>query len=201
MEILFLARHAAAGSNRDGLASCSIPGTGLTPEGEEQAQALAEALSGEEIALGISSELRRTRETLALALAGREVPTVVIPEIDEIHFGSFDGGLLAEYRAWAAAHAPDLPAPGEGESRAQAAGRFARGLRRVLERPESTILLVGHALCIRYFLDAAEGLVPAPLMVPLEHAVPFRLTAADVARAAALLEEWSLDPVFRPLPV
>jgi probable phosphoglycerate mutase len=201
METLLLARHAAAGSNRDGLASCSVPGPGLTPDGVEQARALAESLAAEEIALGVTSELRRTQETLELALAEREVATVVIPELDEIDFGSFDGGLLANYRAWAAAHAPDLPAPGGGESRAQAAARFAHGLRRVLECPEPTILLVGHALCVRYFLDAAEGLVPAPLMVPLDHAALHRLTATEAAAAAELLEEWSRAPEFRPLPV
>lgn len=201
MERLFLARHAAAGSNRDGLASCSIPGPGLTPEGVEQARALGESLAAEDLALGVASELRRTQETLELALSGRDVPTLVVPDLDEIHFGSFDGGLLADYRAWAAAHPPDLPAPGGGESRAQAAARFARGLRRVLERPEPTILLVGHALCIRYFLDAAERLVPAPLMVPLDHATAYRLTGAEAAEAAGLLEEWAREPAFRPLPV
>lgn len=201
METLFLARHAAAGSNRDGLASCAIPGAGLTPDGIEQARALGAALAGEELALGVASELRRAQETLELALGSRDVTTIVIPELDEIHFGSFDGGLLAEYRAWAAAHAPELPAPGGGESRAQAAARFARGLRRILERPEPAILLVGHALCLRYFLDGAEGLVPAPLMTPIEHAVPFRLTAAEALAAADLLEDWSRAPSFRPLPV
>lgn len=201
METLFLARHAAAGSNRDGLASCSVPGPGLTPEGIEQARALGEALAGEDIALGVTSELRRTQETLELALAGRDLPTLVLPELDEIHFGSFDGGLLADYRAWAAAHPPDLPAPGGGESRAQAAARFAGGLRRVLARPEPTALLVGHALCIRYFLDAAENLVPAPLMVPLEHATAYPMTAAEATAAADLLEEWARAPAFRPLPV
>jgi 2,3-bisphosphoglycerate-dependent phosphoglycerate mutase len=201
VETLYLARHAAAGSNRDGLASCSIPGLGLTPEGLAQARALGDSLAGEEISLGVASELRRTQETIGIALEGRDVTTLVIPELDEIHFGSFDGGPLAEYRAWAAAHAPDLRAPGDGESRAQAAVRFARGLRRVLERPEPTILLVGHALCIRYFLDGAEGLVPAPLMVPIDHASAHRLTAAEAVAAAELLEEWSRAPEFRPLPV
>ena len=33
------------------------------------------------------------------------------PELDEIHFGSFDGGPLDDYRAWAAAHPPDEPPP------------------------------------------------------------------------------------------
>ena len=47
-------------------------------------------------------------------------------------------------------------------------------------------------------LDAVAGLVPAALMAsPVEHAVPYQLDADDLARAAALLEEWSAAPRFR----
>lgn len=201
MTTLFLARHAAAGSNRDGLAWSSIPGEGLTPEGVEQARRLGAELADEEIDLGVATDLLRTQETLELALEGRHVPRLVVSELNEIDFGEFDGGPLADYRAWAGSHEPMVEAPGRGESRAAAAARFAAGLRLVLELPEANVLLVGHALCIRYFLDAARGLVPAPLMVPLEHAVAYRLTAAEARAAALLLEEWSRAPRFRPLSV
>jgi probable phosphoglycerate mutase len=194
---LLLVRHAFAGSNRDGLASCEIPGEGLTAEGIEQARALAVALEPEEIAVAMTSRLARTQETLALALDSRELPVVVSPELDEIHFGDFDGGLLDTYRAWAEAHSPDDPPPGGGESRAQAAERFARGLRLVLARPEQHVLVVGHALAIRYVVDAAAGLAPAARMSPIEHAFPYRLGRDDVERAATLLEGWSRAPQFR----
>ena len=197
MDTLLLVRHAFAGSNRDGNASCAVPGEGLTPEGIEQARSLVGALSAEEIAVAVTSRLARTQETLALALDGREVPVVVVPELDEIDFGSFTEGPLDTYRAWAAAHPPDRRAQGGGESRADAAARFARGLRVVLARDEPTILHVGHALALRYVLDAAEGLPPAAVMTPVEHAFPYRLGCADVERAAALLEAWSRTPRFR----
>jgi hypothetical protein len=57
--------------------------------------------------------------------------------------------------------------------------------------------VVGHALAIRYVIDAAEGRVPAPRMTPIEHAFPYRLSRADVERAASFLEEWSEAPRFR----
>ncbi len=117
--------------------------------------------------------------------------------MNEIHFGSFDGGLLERYREWAGAEAPDIAAPGGGESRASAAARYSRGLRTLLARPEGVVLFVGHALVVRYLLDAAEGLVPAARMAPVEHAAPHRLSAREVADAAALLEEWSASPGFR----
>jgi broad specificity phosphatase PhoE len=95
METLLLTRHAFAVSNRDGgLASSTPPGEGLTPEGVEQGRALARELEGERIDLGASTELRRTRETLELALAGRAIPRIVVPELNEIAFGRFDGGAL-----------------------------------------------------------------------------------------------------------
>jgi broad specificity phosphatase PhoE len=194
---LLLVRHGFAGSNRDDVASSTIPGEGLTREGVEQARTLARELAAKEIDVAMTSRLARTQETLTLALDGRGVPVVIAEELDEIHFGSFDGGPLDTYRAWAASHPPDEPPPGGGESRAQAAARFASGLRLVLARPETHVLVVGHALAIRYLIDAAEGRVPAARMAPIEHAFPYLLDRADADRAAAFLEEWSVAPRFR----
>ena len=201
METLFLARHALAGSNRDGLASCTTPGPELTREGVAQARALGASLAGEEIALGVASELRRTQETLEIALEGLAVPRLVVPELDEIRYGSFDGGLLDDYRVWARSEPPTVRAPGGGESRADAAARYARGLGLVLERSEPVALLVGHALAVRYILDAARGLVPAPLITPVEHARAYELSASEARAAAELLDEWSRSPAFRAPPV
>ena len=197
METLVLARHALAGSNRDGLASCTVPGHGLTEEGVEQARALGLGLADVDIALAATTELARAQETLRLALEGRDVPTLIVPELNEIHFGSFDGGSLDTYRAWAAAQSPSERAPGGGESRADVAARFARGLRALLALDGGTVLFVGHALALRYVLDAAGGLVPAALMRPVAHAHPHRLDREDVEGAAGLLERWSLAPRFR----
>jgi broad specificity phosphatase PhoE len=197
VERLILARHALAGSNRDGLASCAVPGEGLTPEGVEQARALRDVLASESVSIGVTSELARTRETLALVLEGRDVPTLTLSELNEIDFGSFADGPLDLYRAWAASHPPGEPAPGGGDSRASAAARFARGLRAVLALSEPRVVVVWHALAIRYSLDAAQGLVPAPLITPVQHAVPHHLERADVERATDVLEEWSREPRFR----
>jgi broad specificity phosphatase PhoE len=197
VETLVLVRHALAGSNRDGLASCSPPGEGLTPEGREQAIALRSALREYDLDLAVATDFARTLETLELALDGREVPRLVVPDLNEIHFGHYDGGPLEEYRAWAAAEPPSTLAPGGGESRATAAARFARGVRRLLELPESTVLVVAHALVIRYVVDAASGLVPAARMAPVEHARPYPLSVDAVEEAARVLEEWSRAPRFR----
>jgi probable phosphoglycerate mutase len=201
VETLLLARHAFAVSNLDGgTASCTPPGDGLVPEGVEQARRLAAALAAEDVGLGVATELRRTQETLALALEGRDVSRIFVPELNEIGFGRFDGGPLADYRAWAWSEPAELPAPGGGESRAAAAARYGRGLRLLLARPERVVVAVGHALSIRYVLDAANGLVPAARMVPVPHAETHRLTDDEVLRAAVLLESWSRAPRFRHPP-
>jgi broad specificity phosphatase PhoE len=194
---LILVRHALAASNRDGLASSDPPGDSLTAEGREQAMRLQELLAEETIDLGVSTGYARTLETLDLALGGRDVPRLVLPELGEIGFGEYGGGLLEAYRTWAAAESPTAPAPGGGESRADVAARFARGARMVLERPEERVLVVTHALALRYLFDAADGLAPAARMAGIEHAAPYRLSAPEVEEAATLLEEWSRAPVFR----
>jgi broad specificity phosphatase PhoE len=197
VERLLLARHALASSNRDGVASCAIPGPGLTAEGVEQAARLGEALASEPIALGVATSMRRTQETLERALTGRGVECVIVPELDEIRYGSFDGGLLDDYRVWARSEPPTVRAPGGGESRADVAARYARGFRSVLERPDPVVLLVGHALALRYLLDAARGLVPAPLITPVEHATAYELSVGEARGAVDLLEAWSGSPAFR----
>jgi len=88
----------------------------LTAEGIEQAQRLGERLEADEISLGVASSLARTQETLALAVAGRSVSQLVVPELNEIDFGAFADGPLRTYRAWAAAHPPYEAAPGGGDA-------------------------------------------------------------------------------------
>ena len=74
-----------------------------------------------------------------------------------------------------------------------------RGFRRVLERPERTILVVAHGLPLRYTLLALEDLDPTPIVEQVPLAEPFRLTRAELERATARLERWSHSPVWARL--
>ena len=197
MRTLILARHGEAESNAAGIVDGIPPGLGLTATGREQAAALGEALRSAEVDLGVASELVRTQETLAIALAGRDVPTIVLPELDEIRFGAFDRGPLAAYREWAWSEEPDVRPPGDGESRAEVAARVADGLDVLLGRPERVILLVGHALPVRYVIDAADGRFPAARIDQVGHAVLHRLGADAVDEAAETLRSWAEEPEFR----
>ena len=72
-----------------------------------------------------------------------------------------------------------------------------RFLERLLERPETAVLAVSHALPVRYVLDAAAGRVPRRRVEPVAHVVPLVLSSDEVARAAAILAGWSRAPRFR----
>jgi len=197
---LILARHAHAESNAGELVSSTPPGAGLSEDGWKEGHQLHLLVASDPIDVGFSSRLLRTRQTLDLALAGRGVPQVVEPLLDEIGFGSFDGGSLAAYRQWAWKHEPDARCPGGGESRTAAALRFARALGVLLARPEETLLVVSHALPIRYVLDASDGTFPAARLEHVPHATPFRLGHEAVRLAAETLGAWAEAPRFSDTP-
>src|SRR5919201_4517715 len=155
VEMAILARHGeselsvAGRTNGDPMLAC-----GLTEAGRVQARRLGAVLAREPLELCVVSEFQRARETADLALEGRDVPRLVVPELNDIRFGEFEGLALSDYRAWARAHGPEVPAPGGGESRAETVRRYVRGYRIRLSRPKRTMLVVVHGLPVRYVLDA-----------------------------------------------
>ena len=173
-----------------------VEGGGLTERGREQARALGLLLADDEFDLCAVTEFARTRETADLALAGRDVPRLLVPELNDIRFGRFEGLSLDEYRVWAWSAPPDEVCPGGGESRADAARRFAAGYRTLLGRPEANVLVVTHALPIRYVLSALLERDPSAIVEPVEECEPNRFSAAQLGRAVARLEAWAAAPVF-----
>src|SRR5919202_1390689 len=196
METVVLARHGESELSAARLVSGDpAEPRGLTEIGREQARRLGERLAGEPIDLCVTSEFVRVRQTADLALAGREVPRLGVGELNDVRFGEFEGRPFEDYRAWARERDPTEEPPG-GESRAEVAARYVRGFRRVLERPERTILVVAHGLPLRYTLLALEDLDPTPIVEQVPLAEPYRLTRAELERATARLERWSESPVW-----
>src|SRR5258707_13615641 len=155
LETVILARHGESTYSVDGLVNgdpaVHIP---LTEQGRAEARALGEALRGRELDLCVTSDFERAEETADLALAGRDVPRLVVPELGDIRMGSYEGKTLEEYRAWAHHSPPGLEGPGGGESRVEALTRFLKGFALVAARLEQTVLVVSHGLPIRYVLLA-----------------------------------------------
>jgi broad specificity phosphatase PhoE len=197
VDTVVLARHAEStfaltGTCNGEPSACG----GLTDRGREQARALGVLLADDPLELVAVSEFRRAQETADIALAGRHIVRLVLPELNDIRFGRFEGAPLADYRVWAHAAGPGEACPGGGESRAEAASRFAAGYRRLLERSESVVLVVAHALPIRYVLGALIERDPAAVVEPVPYAEPNRITAAQLERAVDRLERWSRAPAW-----
>jgi len=197
MDEVILARHgeselSVVGTvNGDPAVACA-----LTPTGREQARKLGDLLADTELDVCVTSEFERVRETADLALAGRDVPRLVLAELNDIRFGRFEGGSLAGYRVWAAANDPTVEAPGGGESRAATIARYAGAYRAILARPERTILVIAHGLPIRYVLNALDHRPPEPLVDQVPYAERFRLSRGELEVAVTLLENWGRRPVW-----
>jgi 2,3-bisphosphoglycerate-dependent phosphoglycerate mutase len=193
---LLLARHGESEYSAKQLVN-GEPGVScpLTEAGREQARALGRILAEEQIDLCAVTEFERVRETAQLALAGRDVPSVVVPELNDPRYGEFEGGSLSVYLEWIVGRGP-LEAPPGGEHRAELVGRYAAGFRALLDRPEGTVLLVGHSLPIAYLRDAASGSPPRSRMDQVEYATVLRLERGELERALDVLEAWIASPAF-----
>ncbi len=144
----------------------------------------------------VTTEFERTRQTADVALGGRDVPRVVVPELNDPLYGDYEGGALEHYRAWAdGAVSSDQP-PGGGEARRHIVERYVRGFRRVLSWTEASALVVAHSLPIAYVLAALDGAAPAPRVPLVRHAHPHRLRADELEGAVAVLESWCASPTW-----
>jgi broad specificity phosphatase PhoE len=133
----------------------SVP-VALTEKGRQEARLLGQQIAHVPIELCVHTRFSRTRETAEVALEGRGVPFEVEPLLDDIDVGELEGLTLEEYRAWKRAHTRSDPFPG-GESLDDAARRYAQAYRKLLERPETSILIVTHEIPLRYAINAADG--------------------------------------------
>ena len=196
MKLLLVARHGESEYSAKQLVN-GDPGVScpLTEAGRLQARALGRILADEQIDLCAVTEFERVRETAQLALAGRDVPFVVVPELNDPRYGEFEGGSLEVYRDWIVGRGP-LEAPPGGEHRAAIVSRYAAGLRQLFDRPEGTVLLVAHSLPIAYLRDAASGTPPRSTMDQVEYATVLRLERQGLEGALDVLEAWAASPAF-----
>jgi broad specificity phosphatase PhoE len=196
MDRVILARHAESERSVRGLTNGDpAVRVALTATGREEARRLGLELADDPIELCVTSEFERAQETADLALEERDLPRLVVAELNDIRFGEFEGLPLTDYRAWAHAHGPEDVCPG-GESRAQTVERYVRGYQTILARPEGTVLVVAHGLPVRYVLDAVEGRSPGAAVAQVPYAEPFRLGADDLREAVDRLEVWVAKPAW-----
>jgi broad specificity phosphatase PhoE len=157
LRLFVLTRHAHSTLNAEGRVNGdpSVP-VRLTEDGQAQAERLGHQLNELVLGLCVHTRFGRTKETAEWILRGREVPFLEEPLLDDIDVGELEGATLDDYRAWKHGHARSDPFPG-GESLDDAARRYARAYRKLLDREEAATLVVCHEIPIRYALNAAAG--------------------------------------------
>ena len=168
----------------------------LTEQGAEESRRLGLQLACVPLELCVHTRFGRTRQTAELALGDRGVPLLEEPLLDDVYVGTLEGRTIDEYRVWKAAHTRADRFPG-GESLDESARRYAEGFRRLLARPEETVLVVCHEIPIRYALNTAGGSddLDGPVHA-LPNATPFLFDDDALARAAAGID--ALAPLATP---
>lgn len=179
---LFLSRHGETGEQYAGkyIGSTDLP---LSSHGREQAASLAHRLPTT-ISRVLVSPMRRTRETAAIALAGRECRLEVVDALKEIDFGRWEGLTFAEIVTrdqtlvdqWQqdalAFHFP------EGEHTFAFWQRVQQVVREMVSLPEKELLVICHGGVIRAMLC---GLLGLPFDRYLSFAIkPATVTVVDV---------------------
>lgn len=190
MRLFVLTRHGQSTLNAEGRVNGdpSVPGP-LTAEGRDEAARLGHQLAELRIELCVHTRFTRTRETADAILAGREVPRLEEPLLDDVDVGGLEGDTLDAYRAWKREHQRrDDPFPG-GESLDDAARRYGRAFRALLDRGEQSILVVCHEIPVRYALNAAAGSddLDSPAHA-IPNATPYLFDDESLTRAAEWIE-------------
>lgn len=189
MELYVIARHGESTLNFENRINGDpdVP-VSLTDKGRDESALLGQQIAHLPLELCVHTKFARTAETAAVALKGREVSVETEPLLDDIVVGDLEGSTLEEYRAWKHAHRRGDAFPG-GESLDDAARRYARAYRKLLERPERSILVVTHEIPLRYAINAADGSddLDGPTH-QLANATPYVFDEVALARAVAQIE-------------
>jgi broad specificity phosphatase PhoE len=195
MRLVVIARHAESTLNAERRVNGDpARPVGLTDRGRLEASELGVQLAGIPIDLCVHTRFPRTRETAEIALAGREIPFLVEPLLDDIKIGELDGEPLETYRAWKHGHPRSVPFPG-GESLDDAALRFADGLEALLALDAEVVFLATHEIPLRYALNGAGGSdsLDGPVH-EIANAMPFLFDEPRLARAVARIRELTPTP-------
>ncbi|MFH9728799.1 histidine phosphatase family protein [Streptomyces sp. NPDC017260] len=157
---LLLIRHGQTPSNLKHLLDTEAPGPALTPLGQEQAAALPQALSAEQIETLYASTLVRTQLTAAPLAAATRLEVQVRDGIRELAAGDLemrgDDNAAALYLSTAFAWAEGDTGrrmPG-GENGVEALGRFDAVVTEAAGTGAETVAMVSHGAMIRTWVAA-----------------------------------------------
>jgi broad specificity phosphatase PhoE len=191
VRLFLIARHGESTLNvEDRVNGDPLVKVDLTERGREEARKLGEQIAHLPIGLCIHTRFARTLQTSEIALAGRDIPFETEPLLDDIDIGELEGETIGDYRAWKQAHTRSDPFPG-GESLDDAARRYARAFRQLLDRDTpSVVLVVCHEIPLRYALNAAAGSdeLDGP-MHQIRNATPYLFDEVALEQAAERIDQ------------
>ncbi|MEX0279931.1 MAG: histidine phosphatase family protein [Arenibacterium sp.] len=167
---LLLVRHGRTEAARPGVSFPMKDGHGdpsLHPEGEIQAQKVAERLRSEPLAAIYVTSLIRTHQTAAPLAAALGMTPRVEADLREVRLGDWDGG---EYRKRAAENAPEFQRAKErqewgeipnAETTAELHARVRAGLLRIAaSHADERVAVVVHGGVIGAAMGIASGAAP-----------------------------------------
>lgn len=184
---LYLIRHAESTANVQKILDTAMPGPPLTDLGQQQAQTLADRLSGEPIVAVYASRATRAQQTAAALAAALTLEVQVIDGVQEVYVGGLEGrGDVEALKAYASTVHPwtrgdlSVAMPGGGESGEQVRARYLAAVAdlRVKHEKDPAIALVSHGGVIRLAAEwlsdnvrpelADQGLIPNTGIVELD---------------------------------
>ena len=169
MPLLLLIRHGENDFTKKGKLAGHTPGVHLNERGQEQAQALADALKNVPIKAIYSSPLERAMETASPIAEVHNLTIIQEPGLIESFVGKWQGRswkALSLTKAWKIVqHTPSRFRFPEGESFPEMQTRVASALERIVQnhkKPNEIVACVFHADPIKLAVSHFLGL-------PLDH--------------------------------
>ena len=147
----------------------------------------------------MTTEFERTRETADIALEGRDVPRLVLPELGDPPNGDLEQRPYAELARWREANGPDVPLPGStgrSATTSRPSSEGSVGSSNDRSRPSSPIL---HGYVVSWITSACgqpgelDGTPRSSMLT-----APELLEALDSA-AGDVFRHWSWETSGRPL--
>ena len=183
MTLLLLIRHGENEYVKTGRLAGRLPGVHLNQRGQEQAQALGEALKDVPLKAIYSSPLDRAMETAAPIASARKLEIIPEPDLMEVNVGKWQGKSLKVLRlmkVWKVVqHSPSRFRFPEGESFPELQSRITGALERIAKkhnRPQDVVAVVFHS-------DPIKLAVAHFLGMPLDH---FQRLGCDTGSLTAM---------------
>jgi probable phosphoglycerate mutase len=163
MPLLLLIRHGENDYVKTGKMAGRLPGVHLNERGQNQAQALGEALKDVPLKAIYSSPLERAMETAAPIASARKLEIIQEPDLMDADIGKWQGKswkVLSLTKVWKIVqHAPSRFRFPEGESFPEMQTRISSVLEQIVKKhnkPQDIVAVVFHAdpikLAISHFL-------------------------------------------------